>query len=74
MHTLRESVLSGCFELGAPRHEDARCSFSKPFHSQTFESLGLEDRFVECYWSVSHRGVVSGMHFVAPPADHAKLV
>jgi len=54
--------------------EDERGNFQKLFHQPSFAAQGLETNFAESYLSSSHRGVVRGMHFQAPPADHAKLV
>jgi dTDP-4-dehydrorhamnose 3,5-epimerase len=54
--------------------KDQRGAFVKTFHREVFESLGLETRFDEQYFSVSRKNVVRGMHFQIPPADHNKLV
>lgn len=53
---------------------DARGSFIKPFHKQTFKELGFEHDFQENFYSLSKKNVIRGMHFQTPPQDHAKLI
>lgn len=52
-------------------HFDPRGSFTKIF---TSNSPAFPEPYVECYYSVSKRGVVRGLHFQEPPYDHVKLV
>ena len=53
---------------------DARGSFVKTFARSVFDAAGVAFDFREEFYSISHRNVVRGMHFQAPPHDHAKLV
>jgi dTDP-4-dehydrorhamnose 3,5-epimerase len=69
-----ELDLSGCFELVPKVFEDARGSFTKVVQRSVFTELGLEADFTEQYHTVSHRGVLRGMHFQLPPSDHVKVV
>lgn len=46
----------------------------KTFHADFFAEQGLATEFREQYYSVSKAGVLRGLHFQTPPADHAKLV
>lgn len=69
-----ETTIPGCFELQPLNISDNRGSFVKTFHADCFESLGLRTDWAEQYYSVSHPGVVRGLHFQLPPHDHAKLV
>ena len=71
---LLDCKIPGCFEIIPNIHRDGRGSFVKTFHAPTFEKLGLCTDFVEEYYSVSHRGVIRGMHFQLPPHDHVKVV
>lgn len=66
--------IPGCFLLKGQRFNDQRGDFFKLFHSASFAQFGLENDFKESYITTSHKGVVRGMHFQSPPADHAKLV
>lgn len=54
--------------------EDHRGPFIKTYHLKTFELNGIKEKFQESYYSVSREGVIRGMHFQLPPADHVKLV
>jgi len=74
MFETQDTGLPGCLLLQPRVLEDARGRFVKTFHEGAFRALGLETGFVEQYYSHSHRGVVRGMHFQKPPAQHAKLV
>lgn len=54
--------------------DDARGRFVKVFHEQMFAEKGLETKFAEEYYSISHKNVIRGMHFQLPPMDHVKMV
>jgi dTDP-4-dehydrorhamnose 3,5-epimerase len=54
--------------------EDTRGSFTKIFHSQLFREMGWPVSWREECVSLSHPGVVRGLHFQLPPFDHDKLV
>jgi dTDP-4-dehydrorhamnose 3,5-epimerase len=69
-----ETNIDGCFELIPRKIEDPRGSFIKTYHRTTFEEQGLETDWQEEYYSVSHKGVLRGMHFQLPPHDHFKMV
>lgn len=66
--------LPGCMIVQTLARDDARGSFAKTFHADTFAAAGLRTDWREEYHSHSRAGVVRGMHFQLPPADHAKLV
>ncbi|MCB1960199.1 MAG: dTDP-4-dehydrorhamnose 3,5-epimerase family protein [Rhodocyclaceae bacterium] len=72
--TARPTALPGCYELNLPRSHDARGSFTKIVHAETFRRLGLTADFTEVFCTESRRGVIRGLHFQTPPHDHAKLV
>ena len=74
MFEIKGSHLDGCFEIIPNIIKDNRGSFVKVFHHETFADLGLENRFVEEYYSKSYKGVIRGLHFQVPPEDHVKLV
>lgn len=74
MFDLKQSKISGCFELQPKVFEDARGRFVKVFHEQAFADKGLETAYAEEYYSVSYGNVVRGMHFQLPPMDHVKMV
>lgn len=53
---------------------DQRGGFVKTLQSEQFEEHGLNPKFKESFYSISHAGVLRGMHFQKPPHDHNKLV
>lgn len=69
-----ETSLPGCLVLQPRVHEDRRGSFVKTFQRTMFEEAGLPADFPEHFFSRSTRGVVRGLHFQLPPADHDKVV
>lgn len=69
-----ETSIPGCFELIPRKIEDDRGWFVKTFHHNVYENLGFETDWREEYYSVSHKGVLRGLHFQLPPHDHEKLV
>jgi len=69
-----ETSIPGSYELLPRKMADARGCFVKTFHCAAFEEHGLETDWREEYYSVSHKGVLRGMHFQLPPHDHVKLV
>jgi len=73
MH-VQQTPIAGCIQIMPKRLHDARGSFVKVFHADTFAANGLETHFQEEFVSTSGHGVLRGMHFQVPPADHAKLV
>lgn len=74
MFKLKETPLSGCFEIEPLRHHDDRGVFTKVFHADEFKKMGLQTEFKEQYFSSSKKGVLRGLHYQRPPMDHSKLV
>lgn len=73
MH-VEPSAIPGCARLDLFRAEDDRGGFVKLFERSTFAAAGLDPDVAEAFCSTSRRGVVRGLHFQLPPADHAKTV
>lgn len=69
-----ETSIPGLLVVEAPVTADARGSFTKTFTSAEYAAAGLAVTFDEEYHTHSRRGVLRGMHFQAPPADHEKVV
>lgn len=72
--TFTETELKGCYIIDFFNAHDNRGSFVKPFHADTLLKNGLNADFTESFYSVSHKGVIRGMHFQTPPSQHVKLV
>lgn len=71
---VQATPLPGCFELAVPVRHDKRGHFVKVVHEQTYRDHGLTCHFAEQYYSVSHEGVLRGLHFQLPPHEHTKVV
>lgn len=71
---LKSTSISDCYTIQPNIFKDARGSFVKPFHKGTFADNGLEAVLEEEYYSVSHQGVLRGLHFQNPPYEHVKIV
>ena len=55
--------------------DDARGSFFESFNLKTFsDAAGRTPSFVQDNQSISHRGVVRGLHYQVDPAPQGKLV
>lgn len=70
----RPTAIPGCTIVATRSIGDVRGAFAKTFHADSFAAAGLRTDWREEYHSHSRAGVVRGMHFQTPPADHAKLV
>jgi len=71
---VRTTAVDGCRELQLDPAADRRGSFLKLFQASRFVADGCALDVREVFVSRSHRNVVRGLHFQAPPADVAKLV
>lgn len=74
MLTAHSTSLAGLVSLEPKIFKDHRGSFVKTFHEGVFCELGLPFEAKEEFFSTSRLGVLRGMHFQSPPADHTKLV
>jgi len=72
MNTLKTTI-EGCYLLEPDSSEDFRGKFVKTFQFSAFADADLETSFAEEYYSTSVKGVLRGLHFQTPPADHIKL-
>lgn len=71
---VEETPIPGCYQIVPQVRRDGRGSFVKTFHKGVFQNHGLVTEFAEEYYSVSHKGVLRGMHFQTPPHEHFKIV
>ena len=71
---VEQTAIKGCYQIFPQVRKDNRGVFVKTFHKEVFETHGLITEFAEEYYSVSHKGVLRGMHFQIPPHEHFKLV
>jgi dTDP-4-dehydrorhamnose 3,5-epimerase len=73
MKSVRE-LLPGCFELQTHVATDARGTFVKPFEREVMAQFGWHGEIAEIYYSLSHEGVLRGMHLQVAPHGHDKIV
>ncbi|HEX4918365.1 MAG TPA: dTDP-4-dehydrorhamnose 3,5-epimerase [Limnobacter sp.] len=67
--------LDGLLLLTPRVHTDTRGHFFESFNARTFEELtGLRPAFVQTNESLSHRGVLRGLHWQTEPCAQGKLV
>lgn len=72
---IKETNLKGCLILRPRVFEDERGIFSETFNKKVFEkAAGLQIDFVQDNQSVSHFGVLRGLHFQSGELAQAKLV
>jgi dTDP-4-dehydrorhamnose 3,5-epimerase len=71
---VEQTFIPGCYQLFPLVNKDNRGSFVKNFHKGVFAKHGLITEFAEEFYSVSHKGVLRGMHFQTPPHEHFKVV
>jgi len=69
-----ETKLSGVHVINYNSFKDNRGEFVKTIHEGEFAEFGLDWKFTESFYSLSHKNVIRGMHFQYPPHDHGKLV
>ena len=67
-------TIPGCFLIEPNVFIDNRGSFVKTYHADVFGEHGVSFEFKEEFYSCSAKGVLRGMHFQAPPAEHDKIV
>ena len=69
-----QTEVAGIYIIEQSVFKDRRGAFVKTFQASAFTKMKLECRFTENYYTKSREDVIRGMHFQAPPHDHAKLV
>jgi dTDP-4-dehydrorhamnose 3,5-epimerase len=74
MKIIEHPELEGVLEIVPRIFHDERGSFLEFYNQQAFAAAGITDVFVQDNQSISHKGVVRGMHFQNPPYDQVKLV
>jgi len=66
--------IEGLFEIETHVFEDSRGYFFESYNKEVFHRLGIKADFVQDNQSLSHAGVLRGLHFQAPPFAQGKLV
>lgn len=69
-----ETNIPGLLEITPNVFEDERGYFYESFNKEIYAGLGIEEEFVQDNQSLSHTGVLRGLHFQNPPFAQGKLV
>ena len=68
------TTIKGLFLIKNRLFTDNRGGFLKIFNEDFYNDNLFSTNYRECYFSISHKNVIRGMHFQIPPADHEKIV
>jgi dTDP-4-dehydrorhamnose 3,5-epimerase len=71
---LLPTPIHGLFLIQPKVFEDPRGYFYESYNRSALESQGIHADFVQDNQSLSHRGVLRGLHFQNPPHEQGKLV
>jgi dTDP-4-dehydrorhamnose 3,5-epimerase len=71
---IQSTKIIGCYKIIPKIIGDDRGTFVKTFHAEIFQEYGLDTKFTEEYYSLSHKNVLRGLHFQTPPKQHTKIV
>jgi len=66
--------IPGLILIESPLFTDERGIFLETFQREKFHQAGIDSEFVQDNISVSHRGVLRGLHYQRPPHAQGKLV
>ncbi|MCX6291594.1 MAG: dTDP-4-dehydrorhamnose 3,5-epimerase [Bacteroidetes bacterium] len=69
-----ETPLEGLILIEPKIFRDDRGYFFESFNSALFSEYGITAEFVQDNQSMSHRGVLRGLHFQNPPHEQGKLI
>ncbi|MCB9335046.1 MAG: dTDP-4-dehydrorhamnose 3,5-epimerase [Flavobacteriales bacterium] len=71
---IKELELKGVFLIKPKVFEDDRGYFYESYNKKIFKENGIDVSFVQDNQSLSHRGVLRGLHFQKPPFAQGKLI
>lgn len=71
---IHPTSLAGVLEIEAPVFPDERGFFTEVYNEENWAAAGFHERFVQDNLSLSHRGVLRGMHFQLHPWGMGKLM
>ena len=69
-----KTTIEGLFIIKSSVISDERGYFYESYNKSIFDKNGLDLDFVQDNQSLSHKGVLRGLHFQAPPFQQGKLV
>jgi len=68
-----KTALEGVLVITPEVRSDERGCFFETYHSRDLEEIGIWEDFVQSNQSISHRGVLRGLHFQKHPYTQGKL-
>lgn len=71
---VEKTPIEGLLVLKPQVNHDPRGYFYETYRRDLMERLGIVSEFVQDNQSLSHRGILRGLHFQAPPHAQGKLV
>jgi len=74
MAEIRDTTISGVFEIFPRVFEDSRGFFFESFREDWLLDKGVKSKWIQDNQSYSQKGTVRGLHFQTPPFAQAKLV
>jgi len=66
--------INGLIIIKPTIYSDSRGHFYESYNKEIFKNNGLDAQFVQDNQSLSHKGVLRGLHFQNPPYEQGKLV
>ena len=71
---LKKTKIEGLIIIKPQIHNDERGYFYESYNKVFLKKKGLDLDFIQDNQSLSHKGVLRGLHFQAPPFAQGKLV
>lgn len=71
---IQKTEIEGVLIIIPTVFKDARGEFYEAFNARELRSLGLPSEFVQDNYSISHQGVIRGLHFQTGKYEQGKLV
>lgn len=71
---VQKTESEGLLLIDTEKHIDERGVFIENYNKKLYEAIGIIDTFVQDNISISHRGVLRGLHFQMEPFAQSKLV
>ena len=71
---LKKTKIEGLIIIKPQIHNDERGYFYESYNKVFLKKKGLDFDFIQDNQSLSHKGVLRGLHFQAPPFEQGKLV
>lgn len=72
--TFEKTNIEGLIVIKPTVFKDERGHFFESYQKETFQENGINDVFVQDNQSLSHKGVLRGLHFQQSPYAQAKLI